>query len=145
MNQHTPGEWSVVLSKPGAVEPVPSDREVAMVYNVAEHAIAHIVSAHPKAGYARSSAEWRAENAANARLLAAAQSLLAACEGVLREFDEWEGPPEPETCDAARARNRAVATYEAVKAAIAEATGRECPDGGGVACCRIPRKRQVQS
>lgn len=51
--------------------------------------------------------------------------LLAACRGALEEFSEWEGPeediPAGQYAEAARARNRSVRAYEAIRTAVANA------------------------
>ena len=66
---------------------------------------------------------------ANARLIAAAPELLAACKRALNEFSEWEGPEEEvddafDDTTAAHARNRARRAYAAIRAAVANAEGR---------------------
>lgn len=61
----------------------------------------------------------------------AAPDLLAACEEILLQFEQWAGPEEdilPAPHDTAcRARNRNVRAYEACRVAIAKATQ---PKGG---------------
>lgn len=47
------------------------------------------------------------------------KELLAACKGVLLEFDEWAGPREIESDMASVARNQCVDVYEACRAAVA--------------------------
>jgi hypothetical protein len=95
-----------------------------------------VVSEYSRKG-ARRTANWIAEcdlqddrveeNHANARLIAAAPELLAACQGALEEFSEWEGPeedvPAEQYAASARARNKAVRAYEAIRAAVAKAEG----------------------
>lgn len=39
---------------------------------------------------------------------------------MVNEFDEWEGPEEPETSDAAKARNHSVRVREAALATLAK-------------------------
>jgi len=97
---HTPGPWRF-------------DEAEERVVNSDHGAIADL--------YARGNGD--SEMLPNARLIAAAPDLLAACRLMLDEFSEWERPEEPETSPAAKARNDAVRAYEACRAAIEKAEG----------------------
>jgi hypothetical protein len=74
----------------------------------------------------KSQEKWRANHEAEMkadRIRAAAPDLLEACRGIVESFSNYEGPEEEERDDASRSRNRSVRAYEAVRAAIAKATG----------------------
>jgi len=62
------------------------------------------------------------------RRQSAAEELYQACQGALKEFREWEGPEEEvlagQYAGPARARNKAVRAYEAIRAAVKKADGR---------------------
>lgn len=114
-NASTPGPWRLWLSE--------DDRGAFMLHGDSpEPHGADMVIAQRHIGTPNGD-----EGVANARLIAAAPDLLAACKGAVEEFGEWEGPEEdelderPDYVAASQARNRAVRAYEALRAAIQNA------------------------
>jgi len=62
-------------------------------------------------------------NRANARLVATAPELLAACLYAIETWPEYDCEEEEETSESSRARNEAVRVYARLKAAVAKAQG----------------------
>ena len=58
-----------------------------------------------------------------ANLIAAAPDMLAACEAVLAEFDQWDDEEEEERNAGCVFRNKSVRAYRLVKEAAAKAKG----------------------
>lgn len=76
----------------------------------------------------QNSSRAEVENTFLVRACFAYDDMVAALEGVVKEFSEWEGPEEDVTKGTrapAEARNRSVRAYEAAKVALAKARKKE--------------------
>ena len=108
---HTPGPWKYETSK------FPGSRLVFAPYTGPLERTVHFVACNVAARHHLPSRHQEAEAEANARLIAAAPELLAACKAVIKEAYVSENHGEPPTAE------MSADVLEVLRAAIAKAEG----------------------